>query len=158
MSLHIPSSRSTSLHVPSSRIPDGAKGRGLAGTCRDTVGPRSGKGQRIFYFVRQAFVELLSLRLLIPIEVPHEPAKVGEVLRECPILLTQLPDFVIGSEGSVWIIERLTEEIKESVQRVEPDTSSGFGYVRSNQIEGRSQEAVYSVSEAGLVVRITLGL
>ena len=33
--LHIPSSRSASLHIPSSRIPDGAKGRGVAGTRRD---------------------------------------------------------------------------------------------------------------------------
>jgi len=38
-SLHIPSSHSASLHIPSSRIPDGAKGRGLAGTCRDSSPP-----------------------------------------------------------------------------------------------------------------------
>jgi len=35
-SLHIPSSHSASLHIPSSRIPDGAKGHGLAGTRRDS--------------------------------------------------------------------------------------------------------------------------
>jgi len=38
-SLHIPSSRSVSLHIPSSRIPDGTKGRGLAGTRRDKKTP-----------------------------------------------------------------------------------------------------------------------
>jgi len=41
-SLHIPSSRSVSLHIPSSRIPDSAKGCGLAGTRRDTA-PLGGK-------------------------------------------------------------------------------------------------------------------
>ena len=46
-SLHIPSSRTVSLHIPSSRIPDGVKGRGLAGTRRDSSppsGPSSHKG------------------------------------------------------------------------------------------------------------------
>ena len=38
-SLHIPSSRSASLHTPSSWILDGAKGRGLAGTRRDSSPP-----------------------------------------------------------------------------------------------------------------------
>jgi len=33
--LRISIARSASLHIPSSRIPDGAKGRGLAGTRRD---------------------------------------------------------------------------------------------------------------------------
>jgi len=49
-SLHIPLSRSASLHIPSFRISDGAKGRGVAGTCHDSsppLGPSSHKGSPI---------------------------------------------------------------------------------------------------------------
>ena len=44
-SLHIPSSRSASLHIPSFRIPDGTKGRGLAGTRRDSSPPSGPSSQ-----------------------------------------------------------------------------------------------------------------
>jgi len=43
-------------------------------------------------------------------------------------------------------------------QSVELDTSSGFRYVYMHQIEGGFREAVYRVSEAGLFIRIALGL
>jgi len=72
--------------------------------------------------------------------------------------LLELPNLAIGSVGSVGVVASLAEEVEECVQGFEPDSSSILRYLGANQVEGGPREAVDRISEARLVVGVTMWL
>jgi len=80
--------------------------------------------------------------------------------------LLELPNLAIGSVGSVGVVASLAEEVEECVQGFEPDSSSILRYLGANQVEGGPREAVEGgpreavdrISEARLVVGVTMWL
>ena len=70
----------------------------------------------------------------------------------------EFSNLTVGSAGSVRVVKRLAEEVEECVQGFEPDSPSILRYIAANQAEGSPREAVDRISEACLVVGVTMGL
>jgi len=72
--------------------------------------------------------------------------------------LLEFSNLTVGGAVSVGVVERLAEEVEECVQGFEPDPSTILRYIATNQAEGGLREAVDRISEAHLVVGVTMGL
>ena len=72
--------------------------------------------------------------------------------------MLEFSNLTVGGTGSVGVVERLVEDVEECVQVFEPDLSSIPRNIASNQAEGGPRGAVDCISEARLVVGVTMAL
>jgi len=72
--------------------------------------------------------------------------------------LLEFSNLTVGGAGSVGVVECLAEEVEECVQEFEPDSFSILRYIAANQAEGGPRVAADRISEARLVVGVTMRL
>jgi hypothetical protein len=127
----------------------------------DQLVERGGFGaplEGVLHLLAQPFLQVVTLGLVVPIQVTHQPVELCQIRAELQIPLLQRFNLLLRGDGAVRIVVGLPEEGQKVVQGAKLDNTGVLVHEGANLIQRGPFQPANGIPELGLLRGVVGGL